>query len=56
MLLAVVASGCNKESIFPWDDYFSDNGNGTQAASTSGVTGSSTLSLSQDEEIGRAHV
>ena len=50
MLLAVLASGCSKESIFPLEDNNSQQKGGSQAASTSGVTGPTTFTLTQDEE------
>ena len=46
MLLVVLASGCNKENGFSNDPWNQNN----QAASTSGVTGPTTFTLSQDEE------
>lgn len=50
MLLAVLATGCNKESIFPWEDNNAEEQGGSQAAKSSGVTGPTTFTLSQDEE------
>ena len=50
MLLAVIASGCNKESFSPWDDYFSDNGNTSGESKSSGVAGATTFNVTQDEE------
>ena len=48
-LLAVMVTGCNKDSIFPWDDQFQDDDTNTEASS-SGVTGSTTAEINVDEE------
>lgn len=48
-LLAVMVTGCNKDSIFPWDDQFQDDDTNTEAGS-SGVTGSTTAEINVDEE------
>jgi hypothetical protein len=50
-LLALMATGCNKENILPWDDPYNQNNQGnSESGSTSGVSGSTTATIEVDEE------
>ena len=53
LLTGLALAGCNKDDIIsndPWDPQSGENGGNAEASATSGVTGPTTLEVSQDEE------
>ncbi len=53
LLTGLALAGCNKDDIIsndPWDPQSGENGGNAEASATSGVTGPTTLEVTQDEE------
>ncbi len=53
LLTGLALAGCNKDEIIsndPWNPHSGENGGNAEASATSGVTGSTTLEVAQDEE------